>query len=123
MNDTVTVKVWETEGYGSYDGLLEEEPDEYQMPVVETEFGRNYEAGRGDRVMLATDIRNSRKYAFDVETNEKVRLRVNTNDSYHDPEDWDGPIEGGMLYGPEDDYPPYKCQLYGRVMMWVEEGV
>lgn len=123
MSDTVTVKVWEGPRFKDYDELLEEEPDKYQMPVVETEFGRNYEARDEDRVTLARDIENHWKYAFDVETDEKVKLRVNTNDSYHNPEDWDGPIGGGLLFSPEDDYPPFKCELWGRVMMWVEEGV
>lgn len=119
--NTVIVKVWEGPRWNSYDEILEGEPDEYEMPVVETEFGRNYEAKDDDRVNLATEIENHRKYAFDVETDEKVKLRVHTNDSYHNPEDWSDPIEGGLIYSPDDDYPPFKTEIWGRIMMWVEE--
>lgn len=121
MTETITVKVWSGNQYADYDEILDEEPDVYEMQSVKTEFGKLHEVSDEERVTLADSIEHHGTYAFDVEHDERVKLNVHANDSYHNPEDWGKPIERGLLFNPEDDYPPFKCEIWGRIMMWVEE--
>ncbi|WP_302083519.1 hypothetical protein [Salinibaculum rarum] len=123
VSRTVTVKVWEGSQFDSADELVNQEnPDEYELPVVDLEYGVLDALSDDARVILADDIDHHGTYAFLVESDSNdVVLNVHTNDSYHDPTDWDNPIERGLTYrSDEDDIPPFKCELWGRIMMWVE---
>ncbi|ADB63947.1 hypothetical protein Htur_5060 (plasmid) [Haloterrigena turkmenica DSM 5511] len=121
MSETVTVHVWQGGRLDSYDELLERDPDVYEVPIAETEFGKVWEVGDDERVMLAESIDHHGTYAFDVPTDERpATLNVHTNDSYHDREDWGDPVERGLEYREGDDYEPYQCEMWGRIMMWVD---
>lgn len=76
--------------------------------------------GNGDVWGEAEDLHNHKYYAIDVEADERVTLMVYTNDSVHAP-DWNGPVEGGLIFDPKDDYPPFECELWGQVMMWAKQ--
>ncbi len=57
-------------------------------------------------------------------------LNIYTSDSIHSPPDaggnyveegyWDGPVEGGLDYDGNSDIPPFGCELWDRVMFFVE---
>lgn len=68
----------------------------------------------------AENPHNHKYYAIDVECEEPVTLYVHTNDSLHSPADWGRPVEGGLIFDPEDDYPPFGVEMWGRVCMWVK---
>jgi hypothetical protein len=120
MTKIATVKVWEGHRWAEYDDMLEDEPDTYELPILDLEFGSTHEVSDDDRVMLAQEIQNHQKYAFDVECDEKVTLNVHSNDSFHSPEEWGNPIERGLPYSPDNDWEPFKCEIWGRIMMFVE---
>lgn len=63
---------------------------------------------------------NSGPIEIYVEADQPVVLFVHSNDSYHSPDDWGRPAEGGLLFGPEIDS-TYGCEIWGRVVMWVAE--
>lgn len=73
-----------------------------------------------ERWLEAEEPRNHKYYAIDLECEERVELFVHTNDSVHDPEDWNRPVERGLTFDPNDDYPPFGCEMWGRVCMWVK---
>lgn len=110
-----TVKIWERKRD------TDREPDrEIDLPPVEhgNYTGRN--PGWVDpHWFLSKDIEHHEWYAFDVESDDPVTLNIHTNDSYHDPSDWGRPIERGLRFDPNVDGPPYKCELWGRVIMCV----
>lgn len=131
QTDTVPVHVWQGDRYTSYDDLLEEAPDVYEVPVVEPHRGKLPAATAnqildgtgldGDRVVLADDIEHHGTYAFQIPNEARpATLNVHSNDSYHDPYDWGRPIEQGLTYHEADDADPFKCEIWGRVMLWVE---
>ncbi len=121
MTETATVHVWQGDRFASYDELLDAEPDEYEVPVADTEFGRTYEVSDDARVMLAESIDHHGTYAFDVPDAERpLTVNIHTNDSYHDPEEWGDPIERGLTFREPDDAPPFQVELWGRIMLWVE---
>lgn len=35
---------------------------------------------------------------------------------------WDGPVEQGLPFPENHDAPPFGCEVWGRVMFYVEEG-
>lgn len=121
MTDTATVHVWQGDRRATYDDLLDEGPDEYEVPVAATDYGRTYEVSDDARVMLADAIEHHGTYAFDVpDADRPLTLNVYTNDSYHDPEEWGDPLERGLTYRAGDDAVPFQVELWGRVMLWVE---
>ncbi|ELY73247.1 hypothetical protein [Natrinema pallidum] len=121
VSDTITVHVWQGDRRDSYDYLLERDPDIYEVPVAETEFGKVWEVADDERVMLSESIDHHGTYAFDVPNPDRpADLYVHTNDSYHDPEDWDDPIERGLNYWREDAYEPFQTEIWGRIMLWVD---
>lgn len=77
----------------------------------------------------------SGKGAFDIHPEDApATLYIYTNDSVREPyvEDgrfeksqWDGPIERGLPFDPDsyDEYPPFGCEVWGRVLFWVEGGL
>jgi len=122
MTETATVKVWEAPRWDDYDGMLEEDPDIYELPILDLQFGSTHEVSDSDRMMIAKDIQNHQKYAFDVECEKEVILNVYSNDSFHSPESWGDPIERGLPYSPDNDWEPFKCEIWGRIMLFVEEN-
>lgn len=120
-DETVTVYVWQGSQFDSYDDLLEEDPDEYELPIANTEFGKYWELDDDERVVLTDDIDHHGTYAFDVPADSRpVTLNVHTNDSYHDEEDWGQPAERGLDFLEEHDLEPFQCEMWGRIMMWVD---
>jgi hypothetical protein len=119
--DEATVKVWSGGRHATYDHILDEEPDVYEVDV----FGEDtYHVPHEDHVHLAEDIDHHGTYAFDVECESDVQLIVETNDSFHAPVDGftDGrPIEGGLRYEADSEVPPFKCEIWGRIRMRVED--
>lgn len=108
--------------------LYHERHDDYSgvEPDVEQEIEVT-EDPLSDRPIFADDLwheaedpRNHKYYAIDLECDECVTLYVHTNDSVHDGTDWDPAVEGGLIYDPEDDYPPFGVEMWGRVCMWVK---
>lgn len=54
-------------------------------------------------------------------------LNVYTNDSVREPSPrdisaWNGPMERGLPHPEAHDYPPFGCEVWGRVMFVVEAG-
>lgn len=117
--ETVTVHVWSGPSWASADELVEEnEPDEYELPVVDPY--NPHLVSESDSESLATDIEHHGTYAFDIPDSDRpAELNVCTNDSYHDPDDWDTPIERGLSFVEGRDGPPFKCEMWGRIMMYV----
>ncbi len=117
--DTVPVHVWSGPSYADSDTLVEEtEPDVYELEPVDPILP---EVTPDDqRVMLADSIDNHQTYAFLIPNEARpATLNVYTNDSYHDPTDWGTPIERGLTFHIPDDRGPFKCEAWGRIMMYV----
>lgn len=121
MGETVTILVWEGEQYESYETLEEREPEEYEVLLASTDHGEPWEVGTNERVMLSESIDHHGTYMIGVPDSETpATVNIHTNDSYHDPEDWGPAIERGMTWPEENDYDPFRCEMWGRIMMWVE---
>ena len=119
--DTVAVHIWQGSRFDSYDTILSDEPDVYEIPVADLEFGKPYELSDSERVLLAEEIEHHGTYAIDVPNEDRpATVNIHTNDSYHDPEDWGTPIERGLTYHEMDDYEPFQTEIWGRIMVWVE---
>lgn len=120
MNDTVAVHIWQGSSFDSYDTILSDEPDVYEMPVADPEFGNTWELSDDERHLLADNIDHHGTYAIDVPNEDRpVTVNIHTNDSYHDPEDWGKPIERGLTFHEADGLEPFQCEMWGRIMMWV----
>jgi hypothetical protein len=121
---TASVKVWSGGRHASAEALVEEEdPDVYEVAIHFTDFHIPHH----EHVVLADNIEHYGTYAFHVETEQPVELVVQTNDSYHSPEEGyrEGrPVENGLLFTPEGHArhteEPFKCELWGRIRMRVE---
>ena len=68
--------------------------------------------------------------AFDIHPDDApATLYIYTNDSVRkpplQPSEWGRPVERGLPFDPDlyDDYPPFGCEIWGRVMFVVEEGL
>lgn len=126
MSDTATVKLWT--GYGA--DLDEDDPDrEIDLVITKREDIPDYARDPPRRVYYATEthlvsdrIDHYQKYLIDVETDTDVILNVHVNDSYHDRDDWSKPIERGLTFPADNDYPPYECEMGGRIIMWCVEA-
>jgi len=118
---TVTVQVWQGRRTQKYETLLEQEPEEYELSVAATEFGRVFELDDAEMDVLSEDIEHHGTYAFNVPNSERpITLNIHTNDSYHNPEDWSEPIEQGLTFHDPDKREPFKTELWGRLVIWVE---
>jgi hypothetical protein len=123
MPETVTVHVYEGARTANYDDLFGSGPDVYELPVADPDYGFTDALTDDERVILADDIENHRKYGLVIpDPPRTVTLNVHTNDSYHAPTDWGTPIERGLPFPPEHDYEPFWTERWGRVMMWVAGG-
>ena len=71
---------------------------------------------------------------FDIHPEDRPgTLYVYTSDSVHSPPGydnhieqayWDGPMEQGLPFTEDvDEYRPFGCEVWGRVLLWVEEGL
>lgn len=68
--------------------------------------------------------------AFDVHPDDcPATLNVYTSESVRSPPGydnhvetgyWDGPMERGLAYSANHDFPPFGCEVWGRVMFFVE---
>ena len=121
-----TVKVWTAPRHANWDDVVDGEPDEFEMEVFPAEARRVLHERH---TILCDEMENHSRYAFDVETSCPVDLYVETNDSYHEPQEgflhgW--AIEGGLSYVPESHEhhgdEPYKCELWGRIRMRLQES-
>lgn len=121
MTETVSVHVWQGGQFDTYDDILSEEPAVHDVPVAETDYGKHWELSDDEQVILADSIDHHGTYAFDVPNEERSAIvNVHTCDSYHSPYDWGPPVERGLTFHEEDDHPPFQCELWGRVMLWVD---
>jgi len=121
-SETVTVHVWEGDRRANADDLVaDEDSDVYELPVADPAY-RNLDAlGDEEKVVLADGVDNHSTYAFIIpNASRPAALNVHTNPNAHDPTDWNDAAEGGLPYLSADDRPPYKCEMWGRVMFWVE---
>lgn len=119
---TATVKVWSGGPIADYDDILDEEPDEYEMEIVD---GDRYHVPHGEHVVLAEDIEHHGTYAFDLDADETVELHVETSDHYHDTVDGferGNSIERGLQFKPDVDATPFKTEIWGAIRMRVEEA-
>ena len=117
---TAIVKVWSGEARASYDSILAEDPDEYELEIVGED---TYYVPHEDHAVLAENIEHHGTYALAVEADEPVELVVQTSDHYHDTIDGfeqGRPVEGGLLYGPDRDAEPFQCEMWGAIRMRVE---
>ena len=111
------VRIWE-----GYQDVYSDEPDKVIQVAPETPFiwiGNPRAVFRG---------------AFDIHPDDApATLNIYTSDSVYEPPGyddhvetgyWDGPVERGLPFDPEryDDYPPFGCEIRGRLMFFVEEG-
>lgn len=118
-DETITVHVWQGSRRTTYDDLLAEEPDVYELPPDDPLVTESL--NDESRVLLAENIDHHGTYAFDVPNESRpATVNVHTNDSYHDPTDWGRPIERGLTFYEPDDREPYKCEMWGRILLWVE---
>ncbi len=118
MSETYRIRIW----HDYYDDYPDE-PDE--TVSVEAESPHVWQ----------DDPYYSGKGAFDIHPDDApATLYIYTNDSVREPPvydnhvetaAWDGPIEQGLPFDPEryDDYPPFGCEVWGRILFWVEEGL
>jgi hypothetical protein len=120
--EMVTVHIWEGNRRDDADDLVaSEDPDVYELPVTDPDYGILDALADDEKVVLADDVANHSTYAFLVpDESRPATLNVHTNPNAHDPTDWNDAAEGGLAYLSADDRPPYKCEMWGRVMFWVE---
>lgn len=108
------------------------------VPSREPEWSEDVEIYRGtylgsvpnvppsdaDTAFLSEEIDyHSGPISIYADVDEPIWLFVHTNDSYHDPDDWDKPVEYGLVYGPDikEIGGGFGCEIWGRVVMWVAE--
>lgn len=114
-SETYRVRIWK--GRGHRDGP----PDEVVTVEEETPF------------VWQDDPRyHSPKIGIDIHPDDcPATLYVYTSDSIHSPPGydshvekayWDGPMEQGLPYPDEHGLPPFGCEVWGRVMFFVEKG-
>jgi len=124
MSGTVKLKIW----HGYSDRKPARDPDhKAELEIYRGDWwGKNYPrspARDADTWYLSEDISySSPPLEWWVEADEPVSLFIHTNDSYHDPDDWGRPVEGGLVYGPDiREDRPFGCEVWGRVICWVSE--
>lgn len=118
-----TIKLW----YGR-DDWADREPDVKKKEVecftdddiwTDREPPSDHIEG-GEVFHEAIDVHNHKHYYIDVEADQPITLYVHTNDSVHTA-DWSRPIEEGLYHHPDEYVPPFGCELWGEVDMWVME--
>lgn len=112
--DPIRVRVW-NEYYDEYP----EQPDE----TVAVEPGEPH-------IWQDDPWFDSGAAAFDIHPEDApATLYIYTNDSVREPplqpSEWGGPVERGLPFDPDrdDGYPPFGCEVWGRVMFVAEEGL
>ncbi|WP_226041150.1 hypothetical protein [Natrinema sp. DC36] len=113
-----TVKLY----HDRQDDYSDVEPDQTKEIEVTEECLSDRPMFADEEWIEADDVYNHKYYAIDCECDEAVTLYVHTNDSVHDPDDWGRAAEGGLIYDPEDDYPPFGCEMWGRTCFWVKSN-
>jgi hypothetical protein len=116
-----TVKVWSGGPLADYDDILNEKADEYEMEIVDVD---THHVPHSEHVVLAENIENHGRYAFDLDAEETVELHVETSDHYHDTVDGferGYSIERGLRFKPDVDATPFKTEIWGAIRMRVEE--
>jgi len=118
MSDAYRVRVW--------DGYHDEYPDEADS-IVKVD-------GETPHIWI-DDPHVTFRGAFDIHPDDApATLNIYTSDSVRSPPGydnhvekayWDGPIERGLPFDREryDNYPPFGCEVWGRVMFFVEQGL
>jgi len=118
MSDTIRVRIWH-----SYYDDYPEEPDE----TVEMEAGTTH-------LWQEDPYFDSGPCAFDIHPDDApATLYIHTNDSVREPPVYDNHVDGvwgnaverGLPFDPEqyDEYPPFGCEVWGRVLFYVEKGL
>lgn len=122
QRDTVEVHVWQAGRMASLETLVDEQdPDVYHLPPADPPLDSAEHTTDEERVVLADSITHHGTYAFDIpDESRPATLHVHTNDSYHSGEDWGRAVERGLTFHKPDDLDPFGCELWGRVLMWVE---
>ena len=117
-DDTYRVRIW-----NGFHDEYPEEPDETVKLYAEENFIWKYEP------------RQTFRGAFDIHPDDApATLYIYTSDSVRSPPEyeshvergyWGEPVERGLPFDPEryDDYPPFGCEIWGRVMFWIEDGL
>lgn len=112
--DTATIQIWN--GY-EFDG----EPDE----EIKVEYGTNhiytddpYSVCRWGISMAEED----RPATLNAYTNDSVRSPPGY-DSHVERAYWDGPIERGLTFRDDRELRPFGCEVRGRILFHVEDGI
>lgn len=114
MHDTIRVRIW----HGRYDDYPNEPDEVLELPAEQNVVWQDdpwYDSG---------------SIAFDVHPEDTpATVFIYTNDSVREPHkddlgEWDGPIERGLEFDADRyaDYPPYGCEVWGRILMRAEGG-
>ena len=116
MSDTYRVRIWH-----SYYDEYPDEPDE----TVEVEAEAPY-------LWKDDPYFDSGSCAFDIHPDDApATLEIYTSESVRSPPGydnhvetayWNGPVERGLPFDPEryDGYPPFGCEVWGRVLFYVK---
>lgn len=106
------IRIW----HGRYDDYPDDPDDVVEVEMEEPHLWQDdpwYDSG---------------PIAFDIHPGDApAELKIYTNDSVRAPHpsdisEWGRPVERGLEFDPEryDDYPPFGCEVWGRVMFIVE---
>lgn len=116
-DENYRVRVWDKGHYGEDGGPSETIPLEASSPHL-WQDDPYYDSGTA---------------AFDIHPDDlPATLYIYTNDSvrkppvgeYIDTSFWDGPVESGLPFDNEyDGETPFGCQVWGRVLLVVEDGL
>lgn len=117
MTDEITVQIWE----GRYDEYPDEPDGEIELKPETThlfEDNPRHHSPYG----LSIDEEDLEGYdtvTFNVYTSDSVRSPPGY-DSHVETSYWDGPMERGLTFDSENDYPPFGCEIWGRVLFFIE---
>jgi len=118
-SNQIRIRIWH-----SYYDEYPDEPDE----TVEVEAGSPHlwkEDPYFDSGPMAIDIHPEDAPAtLNIHTNDSVREPPVQN-NHVDRGAWGRAVERGLPFDPEryDEYPPFGCEVWGRVLFYVEGGV
>lgn len=114
---TYRVRIWR----GRYDEYPDEPDETVEIPENTVHVWQN---DPHFHQAVALDLHPEDTPAtLNVYTSESVRSPPGY-DSHVELGYWDGPIERGLTFDSAryDEYPPFGCEVGGRVMFYVEEG-
>lgn len=111
----IKVRVW----HGRYETYPDQPDETITLPLDENVLWQDdpwYDSG---------------PIAFDIHPEDApATLYIYTNDSVRPPHKddvgmWSDPVERGLPFDPDryDKYPPFGCEIWGRVLLRVEEGL